>query len=247
MGMANSGAVILFGGEGLRSEQESVWNRILTLIPAKSPCMIVPSALAGKKIGIIEGRVKLVQETLAGFGVEAEPVMILRQEEADDPALVGILETAGCIILIGGEQRVLCDVLRGRQAWQAILERHQAGAALVASGGATVALGQGGFAPVKPYPAEVGVLDYESFPGLNVLPGKMLLPQFNWLPEPVVQKIAAICPPDAVLVGIDDQAALIRDNQGWVVTGLGSVTIHVKGQADRVVEAGQKIPLGGAR
>jgi cyanophycinase len=242
MGMANSGVMVLFGGEGLRSELEAVWNRILTLIPAKSPCVIMPGASGGKKIGIVEGRVKLAQETLAGFGVGAEPVMILHREEADDPALAGKLETAGCIIFTGGEPRVLCDVLHGSRAWQVILERQDVGAVLAACGGAVVALGQGGFTPLKPYPAEVGALEYEAFPGLNMLPGRVILPQFNWLPEPVVQKIAAISPPDTVLVGIDDQAALIGDGQRWEVAGLGSVTVLVKGRAAQVYESGQRIP-----
>jgi hypothetical protein len=79
---------------------------------------------------------------------------------------------------------------------------------------------------------------------LNVLPGRVFLPQYNWLPETVVEKIAAISPPDVVLVGIDDRAVLIRNDQRWNVAGTGGVTMLENGRAIQEIESGRGVPDG---
>jgi cyanophycinase-like exopeptidase len=53
-----------------------------------------------------------------------------------------------------------------------------------------------------------------------------------------------LLPAEAVLVGIDEQTALLRDGAGeWEVAGAGAVTVYRKGAKPKSVKAGASIAL----
>ncbi len=239
------GALALLGGEGLRPDSAPLWQHLASLAPAQMRhTLIVPAALAGEKVGTPERRAGAAAEGLARLGVEAQVVAILSREQAADPARVAPLMDADCLYLIGGGPRVLVDVLRDTPAWEALRVRHTQGALLIASSGAAVVLGVRGFAPERAFEQSLDGLHLEPFDGLGLLDSLVIMPYFGWLQPRVVDKVAALCPPGAQLVGIDDQAALIAALGGWQVAGFGSVTIWQPGGSRCVIDAGHAVPDG---
>lgn len=234
------GPLALLGGEGLRPESAPLWRY---LVPADGGSIVlVPTALAARKAGTAEYHIRLVKETLSTFGLEMQVVKILTAEQANDPELLKPLQRAGHIYLPGGEAHALCTTIRGSMTWKMIHTRHREGASLIAAGGAAVAFGEQAFIPLKPYPPDLDELVFELLEGLNLLPGTVILPYFNWLQAPVIDKITNLSPPHTTLIGIDDQAALIAREGRWSVEGLGSVTIMRHNEARQVINAGTSVP-----
>jgi cyanophycinase-like exopeptidase len=237
------GPLALLGGEALRSESAGLWQQLGAISPQGiAPIAILPTALAEYKPGVAERRAVVAQEALNNFGLLAQPVMLLKRHQAEDSAFVASLKQVASFYLTGGEPRSLYKVLVGSAAWEMILLHHQNGATLIAAGGAAVALGEVIFAPLKPFPRSVDALRFETSAGLGLLPRRMILPYFNWLPAQVLEQIAALCPSDLVLVGIDDQAALVAYNGKWEVYGSGNVTFLHPSRSTSTIPSGQPIP-----
>ena len=237
-----TGVLAMLGSEGLRPESTSLWRHLLSLSLGNN-LVIVPAALATQKVGGAERRIKLAQDTMKQLGLRTQVAEILSTEQANDHEVNAPLAQADCIYLIGGEPHALCNVLRDSVAWDVIHTRNQAGASLVAAGGAAAALGEQAFVPLNPSPPTLDELTFEPLAGLGLLPGVAVLPYYNWLQSQVIDKIIALSPPLVSLVGIDDQAALITQDDKWEVGGSGTVTITHHQKPPRIFAPGQKISL----
>ncbi|MGB4677124.1 MAG: Type 1 glutamine amidotransferase-like domain-containing protein [Aggregatilineales bacterium] len=239
----NQGQLVLLGGEGLRADMRALWEGLGMPRPApERRVVIVPAALAGEKVGTPERHAGLAGETLQRWGIPTEVALIVSPEDANDDELIEPLRQASAVYLPGGDARATVEVLAGSAAWRLIRQVHRAGTTLVAASGAAVALGEMAFAPRQPAPPTLDALSYETFSGLGLLPGVVVLPYFSWLQEPLVRQVEALCPTGVTLAGLDDQAALIAAGGEWHVTGLGTVTIWQKGQRRYVIDAGRSVP-----
>lgn len=237
------GPLVLLGGEGLRADMRDLWQELgMPAAGSERRVAVVPAALAGEKVGVPERRTGLAQDVLAGWGIGAEAVPIVTAEDANDGELLEALRFAAAVYLPGGDARAAVGVLAGSAAWRLIRQVHRAGVPLIAAGGAAVALGDAAFAPQQPAPPTLDALAYERFPGLGLLPGLVILPYFNWLQEPLVRQVEALCAPGATLVGLDDQAALIAEGGTWRAAGLGTVAIWRAGARRHIVDAGHPVP-----
>lgn len=235
----SNGKLILLGGEGLRGESRPFWQHALA---GAAQAAIIPAALAGQKVGAAERQAGLAQDVLAGWGIDARIVPLTSQEDAANDELIALLHEADVLLLPGGEARALIETLGGSEAWQAVLARHAGGAAIVAAGSAAVALAGVAFTPQQPAPAALDALTFETLGGLGLLREAVPLPYYNWLQPQVARRIEALYPPGTLFAGIDDQAALIADGDGWRVEGLGSVTIWHSGERPTIVDAGHSLP-----
>lgn len=235
----STGKLALLGGEGLRTESQTFWQR---LAARAQRSVIVPATLAGQKVGTPERRAGLIQDTLAGWGVGAEVVLIASRDDAEDEDIVAPLRAADLIILPGGEARALVDTLAGTAGWHAVLAQLDAGATLTAAGGAAVSLTEVAYMPGEPVPASLDGLSFERFGGLGLLRGMVALPYFTWLQAGVTARIEALYPPGTWLAGLGEQAALLTDGEMWQVAGAGHVTLWQAGKPPLTISAGETLP-----
>jgi cyanophycinase-like exopeptidase len=235
------GAVAILGGEGIDS---GLWSAILdALLPdGLARVAIMPSALAGQKVGAPERRAGLLADAIAPHGGEVDIIPILSAEDVEDGTLVARLEKADLIVLTGGEVRPLAEVLSGSHAWGAIIRAVGAGAALAAAGGGAVGLCADAYAPVEPVPGELSDLAFEPVAGLGLLSGLVILPCFNWLQDDVASRIEGLMPPGATLLGVDAGAAMTLGPAEWRVVGEGTVTIWRKGDPRQIIRPGEAVP-----
>lgn len=236
------GPLALLGGEGLRFESGPLWESLADLIPTDNKAVaLLPTALAGGKVGAAERRVALAADRLQALGFSPYAVNILSREDAADPALVAQMQKADAVFLLGGGPRRLADTLRDTPAWRGLLERHAAGVLLIATGGAVAALGQQAIMPRQPHPAALDELAYDTFAGLALLTDLCLLPYYGWLADPVLDRVREATP-GLPLLGIDDQAALLWTGAEWRVTGLGSLTLWSSDGLRHLMDTGQTVP-----
>ncbi|MGO9963476.1 MAG: Type 1 glutamine amidotransferase-like domain-containing protein [Acidimicrobiales bacterium] len=174
----------------------------------------------------------------ASMGVEPVALEVLDREDADSPELALKVAGAGLVYLSGGNPGYLANTLAGTAVWQAILQAWRSGAALAGCSAGACALSRlaDDFRRPGRYSGE----------GLAVVPQLVVLPHFdrfeNWMPG-LVERMVARTPPDAALVGIDEETALIWSGNSFTVRGKKSVWMLDRDGTRLEFRAGQRLEL----
>jgi cyanophycinase len=117
----------------------------------------------------------------------------------------------------------LRSVLKGSRLWEALLESWRDGAVLAASSAGAMVLCD---PMVDPRGGAYTV-------GLGLLANMPIFPHHDTAPAHLRERSTELRPDGAVLVGVDEQTALLRDpDGGWRVAGQGSVTLYGPGHDD---------------
>jgi cyanophycinase len=134
------------------------------------------------------------------LGAEVEPVLVRDREAADDPAAAQAIGEADLIYLSGGKPSYLMEVLDGSAVGQALADAHERGAVLVGCSAGAMVLA--GFAP-----------------------GASVVPHYDAWPEPMSALIALQAPRGSLVLGIDEETALVGQDGAWQVQGRSRVTV----------------------
>jgi cyanophycinase len=114
----------------------------------------------------------------------------------------------------------LRSVLKDSPFYEAILEMHEAGGVLAGSGaGADVLCDP----MVDPRGGAFTV-------GLGLVPGIAVIPRVNTWSHDKVHRTMELAPAGVAVVGIPEATALIRDDSGWRVDGVGEVVVYRDGK-----------------
>lgn len=190
------------------------------------------------------------------LGVEPVPVPVRTRDEAEDPAMAALVRDVGLVYLSGGDPHHLATTLRGTRVWEAIVDAWHGGASLAGCSAGAMALTAGAPAGVGSRRGGDGSGDDDApvqadgeANGLGTVPGLAVVPHFDmidrWRPG-AVQRFLAWRPSGTVLVGIDEETALVADDTGgpWRVEGTGAVWVLEPG-ARRRFGAGESPDLSG--
>jgi cyanophycinase len=165
-------------------------------------------------------------EHFSALGAEVEPVLVRTAVEGHDAAALQAIGEADLIYLSGGHPRHLLRVLQESPMGVALAQAHARGAAIAGcSAGAMAIVGRTmdfRFLPrVKvplPFPVRWPV-------GLSLVEGVAVLPHYDAWPEPLSAFVALQAPRGSILLGIDEETAVIGRNGAWQVHGRGRVTV----------------------
>jgi cyanophycinase-like exopeptidase len=197
----------------------------------------IPTAAAEEGPESLARWVELGREQAERLGVEAVPVVVRDRTEADDPALAGLVEGAGLVYLSGGNPPYLAATLRGTRVWEAVRTAWESGAALAGCSAGAMAL-----ATSVPHVRNRSLPDEE---GLGVLPGWRVLPHFDrmrsWQPD-LLDLARAGLGDGELVVGIDEETALLHDGGSWVVHGRQGVHVFTRDDQESY-SAGASVPL----
>jgi cyanophycinase-like exopeptidase len=80
---------------------------------------------------------------------------------------------------------------------------------------------------------------------LGLVPGTIVIPHYDAFPEPLSVAIALAAPADTLVLGIDEDTALVGRDVAWSVYGQGRVTVWRGRHRDRL-RAGDTLRLPGA-
>ena len=141
--------------------------------------------------------------------LDAEQIVIdvRNRADADDPAHASAVAGAGLIYLSGGNPSHLARTLRGTRVWWAIRNEWRSGASLAGCSAGAMALG--GYVPDVRHPRRGGV------DGLGLVPDLRVLPHFDKFSRMIPDfALRPLVTPDAVVVGIDEDTALISEWPG---------------------------------
>ena len=230
-----TGPIALVGsGEYLPVMQE-VEGSLLAGRPPKY--VQIPTAAAEEGPASLARWVALGKAQAERLGVESVPIVARDREEADDPSLAAQVEGAGLVYLSGGNPPYLASTLRGTLLWDAIRTAWEGGAALAGCSAGAMAL-----TGWTPYIREQG---RTAEPGLGVLPTWRVLPHFDrmqeWQPD-LADQVLSDLPDGHVLVGIDEETALVRLDGSWDVRGRQAVHVMTRDSRRSYVD-GERVPL----
>jgi cyanophycinase len=166
------------------------------------------------------------------LGAEVEPVLVRDRAGADDPAAAQAIGEADLIYLSGGKPSYLMGVLDGSALGQAITEAHERGAILAGCSAGAMVLACHAFdfrLRLAPWP-----LRWRR--GLGFVPGASVVPHYDAWPEPLSALIALQAPRGSLVLGIDEETALVGRDGAWEVHGRARVTVWRGHHRDRYRE-----------
>jgi len=156
----------------------------------------------------------------AALGAEVEPVLVRDRAAADDPVASQAIGEADLVYLSGGKPAHLIEALAGTAVGQALVAAHDRGAALVGCSAGAMALASHAFdfrVKLMPFPLRWG-------DGLGFADGLSVVPHYDAWPEPFSALIAFQAPRGSVVLGIDEDTAVVGHEGGWQVHGASRVT-----------------------
>ena len=206
------GTVALVGsGEFLQAMIE-VDKELLSNRPPRA--VFLPTAAGEEGDESVRHWIDLGTAHFEALGVEPVPLPVLTREDAEAPELAALVAGAGLVYLSGGNPGYLADTLRGTRVWRAIVSAWQAGAALAGCSAGACALTRIARDLRRP--------GLSSGAGLGAVPGLAVIPHYDrittWVPD-IVERTLALAPPDVLVVGIDEETALVGDESRMVVAG----------------------------
>jgi cyanophycinase len=171
----------------------------------------------------------------AHFSEAGVPVLapdLRRREDAFHADFVSLLDDAALVFFSGGNPAYVASVLIGSPFWATLWERLTDGRTAYAGCSAGVAcLSDPTFDSAATDPSSVWA------PGLGVFPSTLFAPHWDTIDQwrPGAQDfIAGAVPAAGVVVGLDEDTALVGDGEHWRVLGLGGVHVHHADDAPNV-------------
>lgn len=222
------GTLALLGG-GEWSDGCRDLDRELVAAAGAKEVVVIPAAAAYEHPERVGERAAAYFESL---GVAARTLPVLHRSDAEDAGHAAVVRKAKFVYLCDGSPLHLRSVLKGSALFEALVGAYHSGASIGASGaGATLA----GDPMVDPRGGAYTV-------GLALVPNLAVFPYHGTAADHLRERSIDLLPPNAKLVGIDEETALVRDRDGtWRVAGAGVVTIY-EGRACAVFASGAAVP-----
>jgi cyanophycinase len=164
---------------------------------------------------------RLGREQAERLGVEQVVVDVRTREDAESRRWVEAIEGAGLIYLSGGNPAHLADTLRQTAVWHAIVAAYEDGAALAGCSAGAMALSAWA-------PRMRSLVGGKVPAGLGLVPHVRVIPHFDkmlgWMPD-LLRNALLHTPEGAMLIGIDEDTALVGGPHEWTVQGRQSVWV----------------------
>jgi cyanophycinase len=165
-------------------------------------------------------------EHFSALGAEVEPVLVRDATEGGDAAAIQAVGEADVIYLSGGHPRHLVRVLRDSPLGPALAAAHARGAVVAGcSAGAMAIVARSMGFMVLPKVRLPLPFPIRWTPGLGLADGIAVLPHYDAWPEPLSALVALQAPRGIVVLGIDEETAVIGRSGAWQVHGRGRVTV----------------------
>ncbi len=224
-----AGVYGLVGGEEFRQGCEEM-DREIMRASGQDPSRVVvipTAAVTGPEKAANDG-----VRHFAGLGGNAEQLMVLEREHADDDGYAQAIAGAGVIYFTGGSPDHLLATLRDSHVWQAILAAVEQGAVLAGSSAGAMVMGS-----LMRRPRLGGWVE-----ALAVTPKVAVLPHHERSdPSETSSQLQGQVPADMTVLGIDARTGCLGQPGGWRVVGSGKVTVY-RGSGWTVYSSGESLP-----
>ncbi len=225
-----AGTVALVGGDEW-TDPCTPFDRRLLELAGTDEVLVLPTAAAFEQPG------RAVAQATAyfkGLGAQVTELAVLNRRDADADANISAVRVARFVYLADGSPLHLRSVLKGSAFYDAMVYAYGRGAVIAASGASATVLGD---PMVDPRGGAYTV-------GLGLVPGLAIFPYHGRAAEHLRERSIDLLAKDAVLVGVDEQTAIIRSGAGpWEVMGAGGATVYRKDAKVKTAKSGSTVEL----
>jgi cyanophycinase len=215
------GAIALVGSGEFSAAVESIDRELLAATGRRRPrVVILPAMRSGKDDLSFRRWAALGHEHFTALGAEVEPVHLRSRRDAEDDLNARAVGEADLVYLAGSAADFLCRTLEDSPVARALQETHRRGGVIAGSSAGAVALGQHRLKVRRRLIWPFGVR-----PALGIVPGIAVFPRYDARPEVLNLLFILRVPPGTVVLGIDQETAIVGDGRNWQVQGSGRVTI----------------------
>jgi cyanophycinase len=219
------GLLAFVGGGAWDADGSAIQGRLADASAGGRVLLIAAAAAYEDPAGVVA----TATERLGAVGVVVEPLAVYSRGDAQGAAPAAAVRDAACVVLADGSAMHLLSVLKGSKLWAALVAAHAAGTAIVAAGGAGTVVCD---PMVDPRGGAYTV-------GLGLVSHVAVLAHHDALAAHLRERSIELVPRGAVLAGVDEGAALVREPDGtWQAIGTGAVTLYRRGEAPVRVAAG---------
>jgi cyanophycinase len=224
------GTLALLGG-GEWQEPCRDLDRALLALSGGTEVVVLPAAAAFEHPGRV---VERAASWFGALGAEVTALDVVNRRDAEEDRIAKTARGARFLYIADGSPLHLRSVLKGSALYEAMLRAYNNGAVLAASGaGATLLCDP----MVDPRGGAYTV-------GLGLVKGMAVFPYHGRAAEHLKERSVELLPDDAVLVGLDEHTALVRNSAGdWRVDGPGCATLYRDGDAPRVLRVGEHVEV----
>ncbi len=212
-----AGTVALLGGGEFHDGCRDLDTELLA-IAGVTDVLVLPTAAAFEHP---ERIVERATTHLGGLGATVTALPVLHRAEAEEKVYADAVRKARFVYLADGSPMHLRSVLKDSPLFDALGAAYRGGAVVAASGaGATVLCDP----MVDPRGGAYTV-------GLGLVTDLAVFPYHGTAADHLRERSIDLLPSNALLAGIDEETALIREPGGtWRVAGAGTVTIYGGGE-----------------
>lgn len=241
-----SSHLALIGGEEFADGFEDVHASLLELARQsrnngnQRPVQVafLPTCASEDGPEVVEYWCELAKSRLEALGAEVDSLRIVDQKSANDPQNAECIARADWIYFGGGYPHVGLRILGGSRVLQALETARQRGALIAGASAGAMMMCSTAWVITPEMDAAINAYfsgwtsefnwDISLPPlldGLGLLPHSMCWPHANQFFSLAWLK-AGLLPPGHLLIGIDEQTALVTSGQNrWQVLGRGKVTL----------------------
>ena len=235
-GGATSGPLALVGSGEFTSAMEDIDRRLLEGRPQR--VVFLPTAAAPEGEERLRYWIDLGLAHYRRLGFEPVPLSVRNRSDAEDQGLAAAVEGAGLVYMSGGNPAFLAETLRGTAVGQAIGRAWEAGAAVAGCSAGAMAM-------MERVP-HIREPDRTPTEGLGFVRGVVVLPHFDqmehWM-SGATELALKLAPPGFLVLGIDEDTAVIGGPVEWRVYGRQSAwLLSATGERHRF-PAGEKLLL----
>jgi cyanophycinase-like exopeptidase len=204
--------------------------------PRRAVFLPTAAALDGEET--VDYWIELGTRHYAALDVEPVPLRVVNREDAERHDYAAQIAGAGLIYLSGGNPGYLADTLRDTAVWRAIVAAFDSGTALAGCSAGACALSAiaRDFRNPGRYAGR----------GLGIVPELAVIPHFDrfvtFAPD-LVGDLLALIDENTTLVGIDEDTAILRGPDHWVVEGRQTATVIGRDGARSRFTAGETLDL----
>ena len=185
--------------------------------------LIAPTASTPDGDDVFDRWARKGVDHFAERGIRAEVLPLHTREDAAGPEVLEPLERASIVYFSGGNPWYLAETLRGTPAWSTIARRIDEGLAFAGCSAGVAFLTDTTFDTAE------DDAEHVFKPGIGyALPGVVFGPHWDrlesWTPGARAM-LASVVPAGGVLVGIEEDTALVGDGEDWSVVGRHDVHV----------------------
>lgn len=223
-----SGWLALLGSGEFQPWSHEVDAWMLERVTGDGRVLVIPTASAPEGEEVFDG---WADSGVAHFDERAVPCEVLDvrdRTDADDAGFVERLAGASAVYFSGGNPAYLAMTLNGSALWKAVLAGLDRGMGYIGCSAGMASLGRR--APDSTVSEFSPALWAD---GLRLFPRTWFGPHWDMLNRymsGLTEHIDVTVPPGDVLVGVDEQTAIVGDGEHWQVIGVGAAHVRDAGE-----------------